>query len=283
MCPNGAVNSHSVVIAEKPGGQGTVDVTQGGTWFGDGTTFVGGSSLAAGGTAQLLIHDGGVFRTDDLFISETGTVSVEPNGQMAAGTGDLGPSGSVRVSQGGILYGSGTIHGNVIVGSGGTISPGSSPGILTIDGNYQQDFNGTFLVEIGGTDPGTGFDKITAGQASLGGILNIRLVNGFIPSVGQTFRILTADSVSGSFEVVIPPSGVGMSAMIDSTGVTLEVTSVPQSLPVLNSPTTATGGPGLAFSYQIGATNMSGNRKWNDGVNGCDQLRCNQSSSGTQY
>ena len=39
----------------------------------------------------------------------------------------------------------------------GTVSPGSSPGMLTITGNYTQDALGALLIDLGGTTqaPGT--------------------------------------------------------------------------------------------------------------------------------
>jgi fibronectin-binding autotransporter adhesin len=111
------------------------------------------------------------------------------------GTGDV-------VVQGGLLGGNGTIGGSVQVQSGGTLSPGNSPGHLTILGNYNQ--AGTLLVELAGYQQGgtqalpgqwqtNGYDWVSVGgQAVLDGYLNIQLLAGFQPASGDVFNVLTA-------------------------------------------------------------------------------------------
>ncbi len=265
---NGNVRSRTVEIGEFQDGQGTINITTGGTWIDEGTFFVGGDSLSQnGGSGQLNVT--GILRTKDLFVSRAGTVSVDPSGQVAVGSGNLGPANSVRASGGGKIYGNGVIHGNVSIGDGGTISPGKSPGLLTIQGNYSQETGGTYSAEIGGTDPDTGFDRIEVkGVASLAGNLRVRFVNGFTPAVGQTFRILEAQSATGNFGSTFLPSDVGLSVEVDATGVVLTVTSVPDGVPVINSPTTVAAGSGVEFSYQIAATNMTANRARGFVING---------------
>jgi hypothetical protein len=174
---------------------------------------------------------------------------------IAVGSGAFGPPGSLRVSQGGILSGYGRVQGQVIVGPGGEIYPGNSPGVLTIEGSYEQDAGGGYSAEIGGTNAG-GFDQISVtGAATLGGSLSVRLVNGFTPTVGQTFRIVNAASVSGAFASISEPSQAGISLTSDATGVIVMITSVVAGAPFISSATTAHAAPGAPFSYQITATN----------------------------
>ena len=265
---NGNVNSRTVEIGEFQSGQGTINVGTGGTWIDEGTFFVGGDSLTqTGGTGQLNVT--GILRTKDLFVSRTGTVSVQSSGQIAVGSGNLGPANSVRISGGGKLYGTGVIQGNVSVAEGGTISPGKSPGRLTIQGNYSQETGGTFAAEIGGIDPDTGFDQLSIkGSASVAGTLKVRFINGFTPVVGQTFRILSTESATGDFGSTFLPSDIGVSVSVDATGVVVTVTSVPDGVPVINSPTTVAAGSGVEFSYQVGATNMTANRVNGFGLDG---------------
>ena len=114
----------------------------------------------------------------------------------------------------------------------------------------------SFEAELGGTDAGNTYDQITVtGAATLDGNLKVRLVNGFTPAVGQTFRLLTAASISGSFASVSQPSNAGVSITTDATGVTATITSVVANAPVITSPTTAMAQLGGAFNYQISATN----------------------------
>jgi len=92
-------------------------------------------------------------------------------------------------------------HGNV-TNYGGTVSPGDPlgvPGVLTVSSNYTQTPSATLEVQIGGGDPGQVSVLNVLGSANLNGSLDPELVNGFVPSVGQSFTILGYASVTGSF------------------------------------------------------------------------------------
>jgi hypothetical protein len=106
------------------------------------------------------------------------------------------------------LEGSGTIDSNVTVT--GTHSPGHSPGIQDITGDYT--ISGNLEIEIGGLDPGPspsdpedGYDQINvSGNITLGGTLDVVLINDFKPQVGQTFDFLNltdpaTHTISGAF------------------------------------------------------------------------------------
>ena len=62
----------------------------------------------------------------------------------------------------------------------------------------------TLVITIGGTSQGVDYDTVkVAGNASLSGNLQIQFVNGFKPSAGQRFIILTAaGGLSGKFDAV---------------------------------------------------------------------------------
>ena len=82
--------------------------------------------------------------------------------------------------------------------------PGESPGTTNVTGDYSQSAPGTFAVEIGGLLPGTEYDVLNvSGTASLDGNLNISLFDLgsglFTPHAGDSFDILTADLIQGSF------------------------------------------------------------------------------------
>jgi hypothetical protein len=58
-------------------------------------------------------------------------------------------------------------------------------------------------IAIGGTTAGTKYDQLNvSGAASLKGTLNLSLIGGFVPTVGSTFEILNAGSVTGTFSTV---------------------------------------------------------------------------------
>ena len=87
---------------------------------------------------------------------------------------------------GGTLQGIGTISGN-LSNTGGTILPGTpgEAGILTVTGRYS-DPQGSLDIQIGGLTPGTGFSQLKVpGDASLGGTLEVSLINGFTPPMAS--------------------------------------------------------------------------------------------------
>ena len=86
--------------------------------------------------------------------------------------------GSTLTLNGGTLSGVGTINASVV--NAAEISPGASPGTITVNGNYTQTSAGVMKIELGGAPPGTQFDQLNVtGTASLDGALNVSLINGF--------------------------------------------------------------------------------------------------------
>jgi hypothetical protein len=104
----------------------------------------------------------------------------------------------VTVQAGGMLKGSGSILGNVV--NVGTISPGNSPGTLTISGNFTQGAGGTYNVEF--FSPQNYSHLVVLGHASLDGTLHLTLASGFRFQPGQTYTVLTAQGISGTFRTI---------------------------------------------------------------------------------
>jgi hypothetical protein len=91
---------------------------------------------------------------------------------------------------GGLLCGNGLVDG-FVNNDGGTINPGLSPGQLNVEGDVDQTIIGALVVELGGPNPGE-YDVLAIdGDAFLGGLLEIRRFEGYIPPVGLVFPILT--------------------------------------------------------------------------------------------
>jgi hypothetical protein len=84
--------------------------------------------------------------------------------------------------------------------AGGTLSPGDSPGTMTVTGNYSLN-SGDLAVELDGLVAGTGYDQlIVTGNVSLAGDLTLDV--GFTPGVGNMFTIIDnqgTNPVSGMF------------------------------------------------------------------------------------
>jgi parallel beta-helix repeat protein len=104
--------------------------------------------------------------------------------------------------EGGTLFGSGTLPTN-LEQSGGILAPGSSPGCMEIDGNYNLEAAGTLQIEIDGPTVCTQYDQLQVdGNVTLAGTLNVVLDPTYSPAIGQKFLILEndlADPISGQF------------------------------------------------------------------------------------
>jgi len=102
---------------------------------------------------------------------------------------------------GGKLFGNGTVTG-ALSNSAGTITPGISSsvtGVLTDKGAYSQGSSGLLDISIGGTAVGTQFGQLNPTTAALNGTLDVGLINGFVPTIGQTFKIMNFSSETGTF------------------------------------------------------------------------------------
>jgi hypothetical protein len=61
-------------------------------------------------------------------------------------------------------------------------------------------------MELGGTTPGSQFDQVhVGGNLSLDGTLRISLINGFTPSLGNSFDLLDWGAKNGSFSSILLP------------------------------------------------------------------------------
>jgi len=110
-------------------------------------------------------------------------------------------SGGTIDCQGGNCAGSGTVGGNLSNNS--LVSPGNSPGILSVDGNYTQTAGGTLEIELAsnGGVAGADHDRLAVTlAASLDGTLDLQLDGGYTPTIGDSFAgIVTAGALSGQF------------------------------------------------------------------------------------
>ena len=151
---------------------------------------------------QTSFQPGGVLNvTTNGNLTITGGVNVTNNGTVTL-NGTLNAP-FVYVASGGTLGGSGLLNGNLT--NNGTVSPGNSPGTLTVHGNYTQTQNGSLLIQIASPSD---FDQvIVSGKALLGGRLIVTPYNGYQFAFGQKFGFLTAASIKGSFSEIDAPAG----------------------------------------------------------------------------
>lgn len=146
------------------------------TYDGDGSAFAGmttvaGGTLVVGSTAGSSAKLGGSLEAD-------GTATLAGHGRIGSGAGSV-----------------------VTIASGATISPGSSIGTLTIDGEYVQQAGSTYLAEI--APDGTSDLVSVTGTATIeGGTVYASKTSGsYTP--GTIYTILTAtDGVSGQYDAL---------------------------------------------------------------------------------
>jgi outer membrane autotransporter protein len=191
---------------------GQLTVSSGNLNVQTGTSVVSGGMLETTGNLQKLGTGELDLQSD---ISVNGVASVDAgllsvNGQLLAN--------AVTVNSGATLGGSGTILAPVTIS--GTLSPGNSPGTLSMAA--------LSLTPVAVTDIEiaslTNFDRIVVGgQATLGGTLSITPYDGNTLAYGQQYNFLTAGGgIAGEFDTITAPETFrGRFLNLGTTGVLL--------------------------------------------------------------
>ncbi len=201
-----------------------------------GTIHLGSTVLDLGSdhrdmTLSARIRDGGHFGSlagealvgGRLNKSGTGTLTIaNPDNDF---TGDTTvTSGTLHLAGGTLnrvfmydavrLTGTGLIRGDLITGgSGAVVSPGNSPGTLTIGGDYIQSANNALNIEIASR---TEHDRlVVGGTAFLSGTLNLSFLNGYVPVGDDVIDFLTASDIQGVFDTVNLPAVFGATVSAD--------------------------------------------------------------------
>jgi fibronectin-binding autotransporter adhesin len=220
--------AHTLAAVTMNGGNLVAGVS-GGSYQLGGNVTVGGSALSTisapmtllsgvrtfdvadavtGSATDLLVSgavsNGSVTKTGVGTMQLTGTHTYAGATTVSAGTlrvnGNISTSSLTTVNSGATLGGSGTV-GALTIDSGGFFSPGNSPGITTVNGNYIQ--NGSLIAEVTGLTPGiTGHDQVVVnGTVTLNGALSLTMST-FTPMNGDLLFILlndSTDAISGTF------------------------------------------------------------------------------------
>jgi hypothetical protein len=99
----------------------------------------------------------------------------------------------------GDLTGSGSFQGTGTSYIEGDLRPGSSAAEISFGGNVVLGTGATVDIELGDGE----HDKINvAGSVWLDGVLGLSLIDGFVPSWGESFEIVTFGSRDGDFDTV---------------------------------------------------------------------------------
>jgi T5SS/PEP-CTERM-associated repeat protein len=236
--PGDVISGSGTIIAEVAAAAGSIINVDGNLILGDSTAFDGfvsdgrldvnnfSATLRDANEAILpsLVTLGasgvpGTLRTDNGAVLEFGkamtgygtvglnTIGLDDPTKPFVNNGTIqGNSAGQPIIMEGFVKGVGTFDHVVFTG---TFSPGLSPTVISAgDVSYA----GTLEIELGGTTPGTEHDQINhSGTATLGGILDLSLINGFIPGAGDSFDILDWGSITGNFSALnLPTLGGGL-------------------------------------------------------------------------
>lgn len=227
----GAVNGNRTVATTldvfigNPGSTGTVFFGSHDLTFTDGFDIRGGNT-GDPGIWNMTVNGSGI-------ISFTGDIgdTQNPKGMQKLGPGALALGGNNSLSStidvdagtllvngqtatlstvsvnGGTIAGGGTVvaDGGLSVGSDGTLSPGESVGVLTVDGDLHFDAGSTFATEIQGVGTaGIDYDQLVLadGDAVLGGTLE-PVFDPFAAVIGDAVFLIDnqAATTTGTFGV----------------------------------------------------------------------------------
>ncbi len=203
----GAVASGAALIRALNGGTAQVLVAGAGSSW----------SVTSGTLAIGLPEPGFTTSPTSLTINTGATVNVTHNINLdTASTLTLqgGTLSAAEIGLNGLQFNgtfqwtSGTLHVGVfrksLTNQGGTLAPGNSIGNTVIDGNYTQQAGAKLAIDLGGTTANTQYDVVSSeGVANLNGLLQLTLINAFMPTSGQQFTIFnTVGGITGAFSNV---------------------------------------------------------------------------------
>ena len=202
----------------------TIKLSGGGTYaYGDGSTtnsgiITGPISLNKAGSGTQTLGDTNTYtgnttvNAGTLALTGTGSINNTPLITVDAGaTVDVSgrTDGTLTLSSGQKLRGSGTVNGVLNATSGSTVAPGSGTnvGVLTVTANAT--LGGTSVMTIDKTS-GTNDVLSVGGTLTYGGTLNVTSLSGTL-AAGDSFKLFNASAYAGSFSTTnLPELGGGL-------------------------------------------------------------------------
>jgi RHS repeat-associated protein/uncharacterized repeat protein (TIGR01451 family) len=238
---------------------GTIEVSAGTLSLQGAFSNYSGSTVTLTG-GRYIVHGNGAFQFNDasiqtnaadILLEGPGAAILDQNGHSAlAGFVANAGGGGFTLENGATFTSTGAFNNT----GGLTVGPGS---IFSSQGDYTQTSAGILTVEIGGSPASGQFGMLTAsGQVSLAGTLSVRLVNGFGPSQGQNFQIMTFAGSTGSYSAVLGLSAGRqqvLQAVTNPTNVTLSTLASVADLAVstVTPPANAIFGDTISIPYTV--------------------------------
>ena len=202
----GIVLCDECIVADSSSEHGTVSINGPSIVTVNENLFVGGSCLGPGGNGTFTVGRIG-FPGAMLDVGES--IVIYAAGELALRDGSFINSGLIHFEgvggqfnfEGGFLN-VGVFGGN-LVNSAGVVTPGQDAADSTvINGDFLQQ-GGVLAIGVGGPVVAVETDFCDVnGNATLGGELELSLIDGFVPERNQTFTVLNANDLSGFFENV---------------------------------------------------------------------------------
>jgi VCBS repeat-containing protein len=207
---NGLTKAGAIVITTEAAGQGAGLAVTNGVLVNDGTITVEGTATAAPLNAVIQNH-GRITIRDTILLNRLAAAHLNDGVvEISAGNiftisgnsvfrnqapGRFEGGGTLSVATGTVFFGVGTL--GVNVNNAGHFRPGASPGTIDVSGNYTQTLNGRLQIEIQGSLPGSGHDRVNvAGTATLAGALDVVVAAGLC--VENSYTVMTYTAVGAA-------------------------------------------------------------------------------------
>ena len=230
--PSARVTTEAGSLVYVAGNAGISD-TSIGYITGAGNINLGASTLIVGAlgqnatlSGQISGVAGSLVKTGTDSLTLTGTNTYTGLTTVEQGTLILNGSvaGDVVAKSGTTFKGTANVGGALTCESGAICSPGTSPGTFTL-GSLNLMSGSTLQFELGATR-----DHIVVtnnGSVTLGGILDLSILAGFNPALGQSFSLFEGSigSITGAFSTVNAPivNGHALNVVYGANSVMLEV------------------------------------------------------------
>jgi hypothetical protein len=194
-------------------------------------TASGDLALRAGKalTTTAALANAGDVEIDNSTMTVNGGDYTQTNGTTTMTDGTLAAVGDVVVA-GGIASLDGAVNANELRIDSAQLNVGASAGQIVASNDYTQSATGILNIEIGGLTAGAEFDQIVAaGDATLAGTLNVSLINGYTPEIGDSFEIIASANRVGMFSVenLLADWCNGRGFAVEYTATSVIVTVVP--------------------------------------------------------
>ena len=190
---------------------GSLNYTQGD--FSDSTlTNYGTVNLNASFTCNRIVQNAYSFTvTPTAPITATGTgyaSAFESNGNLTIHDGASITVVDAPLVSNEAMYAGGTVIGDVENNDYLLPAVGSGTDEFYINGDFTQSSSGMLRVRLSGNMPITDFDRLRlTGHATLGGTLQVLLIDGFTPDIGDSFRVVIhSGGHTGEFDTVSLPA-----------------------------------------------------------------------------